>query len=80
MDAGELQRLTAHHGIGKESLVGVRMTGRRQMQATFHIAEHHVRRMEFVDNFPERLRGLGDIHQIDVAGQKQLFCHTLTSR
>ena len=48
------------------------------MQATFHIAEYHVCRAEFVENFPERLRGIGDVHQIDVAGQKQLFRHTLT--
>ena len=62
VDAGELQRLTAHRGIGKESLVGVRMAGRRQMQATFHIAEHDVCRTELADNFPERFRGIGDVH------------------
>jgi hypothetical protein len=42
------------------------------MQATFQVAEHHVRGVELAENFSERLRGIGDVHQIDVTGQNQL--------
>jgi hypothetical protein len=37
------------------------------VEATFQIAEHHIRRMQLAENFPERLRGVCNIHQIDVA-------------
>jgi hypothetical protein len=49
------------------------------MQAAFQIAENYVCRLELVDYFPERLRGIGDVHQIDVASQNQLLRQRLTS-
>jgi hypothetical protein len=35
--------------------------------------------LELDDYFPERLRGISDVHQIDIASQNQLLRQRLTS-
>jgi hypothetical protein len=75
VDAAMPQRLPTDLGIGEESFRGVRPR-LRQMQAAFQIAEHGIRRVQGIGDTAERHRGIGDVHQIDVAGQDQLAHHS----
>jgi len=74
VDAGEPQRLAADLRIGEKAFGGVRALW-RQMQAAFQIAEHHVGLVQRRGNMPKRNGDIGDVHEVDVAGQNQLAGH-----
>ena len=52
-----------------------RMRGVRLVETTFEIAEDQIGRLEFGCDPRERAGGIGDIHQIDVTGEKNFQSH-----
>ena len=79
MNAGKPERLAADCPIGEKSFREGGAIRRRQVEAAFQIAEHHVRRAQVTGDFPKRHLRIGDIHEIDVARQNQRARHTPTS-
>jgi hypothetical protein len=76
MNAGKPERLAADCPIGEKSFGEGGAIRRRQVEAAFQIAEHHVRRAQVTGDFPKRHLRIGDIHEIDVARQNQRARHT----
>src|SRR6516225_4494564 len=60
---------------GKESLAVERMRGVRLVETTFEIAEDEIGRLELRRDLRERSRRVRDIHQVDVAGEKNFQDH-----
>jgi hypothetical protein len=79
MKAGKPERLAADCRIGEKSFREGGAIRRRQVEAAFQIAEHHVRRAQVTGDSPKRHLRIGDIHEIDVARQNQCARHTPTS-
>ncbi len=76
LDAAAPQRLAAEDRVGEKTFIADRVPACRHRQAAFEIAEHHVGLAQLVAHQGERHGGIGDIHEIDVAGQDHLGGHS----
>ena len=72
-DAGGPERLTGAR-VGEEPFVAHGVPGRND-ETAFEIAEHHVGAAELIGDPGEGNAGVGDVHQVDVAGENHFRRH-----